>query len=95
MSYIEESFAHVLWCPFARTALTTENNETVSGAPVFNRIQWYPTSEEEKTPHDGVDERVYTVPGTECIGSACMAWRWRNHKNERGAGYCGLVGRPE
>jgi len=29
---------------------------------------------------------------TKCIGSACMAWRWKPGDNRRG--YCGLSGSP-
>lgn len=35
--------------------------------------------------------------GCRCIGSACMAWRWKNNpigKPLGTEGYCGLAGRP-
>ena len=49
------------------------------------------------------------MPGTECIASDCMAWRWSNrNKGHTGEsdqygmpievpvfGWCGLAGRPE
>ena len=40
---------------------------------------------------------------TECLGSACMAWRWDNHVDEKGVrystpsatdGHCGMAGKP-
>jgi len=38
------------------------------------------------------------VPGSNCIGSECMAWRWGFHENDKDAqitsGYCGLAGKP-
>lgn len=44
---------------------------------------------------------VFTAP-MNCLGSACMAWRWRlagpDHNIDRGdgekVGYCGKAGRP-
>ena len=46
------------------------------------------------------------VPMCRCIGSGCMAWRWKwnsdggdaveqhNKPSGEGSGYCGLAGRP-
>lgn len=51
---------------------------------------------------------IHQTPFDDCIGSACMAWRWRPGKPEvkdgaftgrmephsDGAGFCGLAGTP-
>jgi len=32
-----------------------------------------------------------------CVGSACMAWRWKRDNNDNPSskfGFCGLAGRP-
>lgn len=70
---IEEE-AKTKWCPFVRLAA---GEETPTGARLstaspagFNRIS-------------AADGSVLSTPRTaRCIGSACMAWRWRHAEFE-------------
>ncbi len=45
----------------------------------------------------GLNRPADFIPGTvNCIGSACMAWRWlTDDENQIVGGYCGLAGKPE
>lgn len=52
-----------------------------------------------RTPANRYDDRGSSlVPGTQCIASQCMAWRWDNWGVVKGApvteGYCGLAVAP-
>lgn len=94
-----EDKAKTKWCPFARIIGGKIDAAGASshrdGQTAFNRI---------------VDEAKWSVPvGGACIGSACMAWRWRTWKMGDGETYslmmadapvtpveglCGLAGSP-
>jgi hypothetical protein len=88
---LTEEEAKTKWCPFVRL----EGNESPHGRDwMTNRGEYaQPTS-----PRDALST---------CIGSACMAWRWKKRfgpdpdKPENitelppTEGYCGLAGRPE
>lgn len=74
-----EEEAKTKWCPCARVAAATTEAEPytlIRNTPAFNRIQ---------TPAEG-----RKPVGSECIASACMAWRTRtirthvNHVNRDG-----------
>lgn len=44
------------------------------------------------------NQPMFQVMPTNCIGSACMAWRWQDSASDPGDrgpyGYCGKAGKP-
>jgi len=79
-----EEEAKTKWCPFAKVVMLPEGTAAVPMGRKVTRDQ---------------DNAVRTI-GDHCIGSACMAWRWKDpttpHLDDRDAlgGYCGLAGKP-
>lgn len=57
------------------------------------KTKWCPFARIAHVSGATANSRAHNDPdlSQDCIGSACMAWRW-NH--ERGGGYCGLAGAP-
>jgi hypothetical protein len=55
-----EEEAKTKWCPYARHAYSTDRFETNPPAVSCNRML----------------EKEQQAEGCNCIGSACMAWRW-------------------
>ena len=77
-----EDEAKTKWCPFVRVSIATGGQDTYA----VNRIA-------------KLDDKdlVGNTPGTRCIASECMAWRWNpeGHIPNKGKqGYCGLAGKP-
>lgn len=88
-----EGEAKAKWCPFAR-ALTIKRSD---GAPILGNER-------------SAANRLYTSNGelitsTNCLGSACMAWRATDNEGApskpdepevatKPAGFCGLAGKP-
>ncbi len=110
---LTEAEAKTKWCPHARVRDIAfdevelrdclqampdperEDNVEVRivgpfAGPAFNRQQLSGSDE------DSPDTTM--APGSKCIGSACMAWRWRMYlqaePDQHSRGYCGLSGRP-
>ena len=58
------------------------------------------TEEEAKTKwcpfaRNGGEAGCNRLQSTECLGSACMAWRWSEEFADADTeGYCGLAGKP-
>lgn len=85
-----EEQAKTKWCPFARTV------EQWPEGPTYPRNR---VADGEK-----LDTSAQKLVGCQCIGSACMAWRWDSvgmqyaHAGyggrEPGNGHCGLAGAP-
>jgi hypothetical protein len=77
-----------MWCPFARAFIASDVAGTPDGAAGVNRIV---------DKHTLSDTGAADLIGAGCVGSMCMAWRWRSPKDEDaedGKGYCGLAGKP-
>lgn len=75
-----ESEAEVRWCPFVRMMKTEYPPEANAGVAVCA----------------AVNRRAgHSANNFNCIGSECMAWRWRTERPEETHGYCGLAGKPE
>lgn len=84
-----EEEAKTKWCPMARDR---------DGAG--NRVP-YGDADADPVPQEYARNEAMVFP---CIGSACMAWRWRNGAfplpndppsiSGRYEGYCGLAGHP-
>lgn len=72
MNALTEDEAKKRWCPFARTLYVGKAGGI---QPPSNRFS-------------NPDGQENNPPDCRCIGSACMAWRWRLS----GDGYCGLAG---
>lgn len=78
-----EGEAREKWCPFSRATseLLAKGTDVMVGAVVVNRLHV-----------------VGQAPNTcMCVGSGCMAWRWKFIKPrapQNSNGYCGLAGKP-
>lgn len=74
---MDESNAKVMWCPFSRVS-----------SPILDTTRTWGSAHPKigaETANRGGDPAL-----TRCLGSGCMAWRWRSRR--MGRGYCGLVG---
>ena len=78
-----EEEAKTKWCPFARVEMYVRG---VVGRGC-NRIVTDDHDLNEK-----IQVAINGTGGTKCIGSACMAWRWRVLGSD--LGWCGLGGKP-
>lgn len=84
---LTETEAKTKWCPFARVA-----TQYADGKPI-NRVG--SDSEESPVP---VIEMIFDE--SKCIGSDCMAWRWKTSlptsfvPKPTSTGHCGLAGTP-
>lgn len=85
-----EDEAKTKWCPFVRAVTGAIYDDGRSNhatcQPAINRI---------------VDDTKWAFPkGVACIGSACMAWRWKGKAAFEGQpieryGRCGLAGEEQ
>ncbi len=89
-----EEEAKTKWCPFARVHQRTSFDV---GAWETNSNRWA----DDEAAHP--DDMQGTQLGSNCIGSACMAWRWSHgfplpddppEISSRYHGLCGLAGKP-
>lgn len=102
-----EEEAKTKWCPFARVASPLSvrdavGKETWVGVTGANRAAHHPRVDVQ-----GIDDPG-NPPSARCIGSACMAWRWKDAPvvgrrlnpdkpapfDRAGDGFCGLAGKP-
>lgn len=81
MTALTEDDAKTRWCPAARVAPVGEQN-------LWNRSKL-------DTGLPGGTDADRHLRMSRCIGSACMAWRWKRADAPPETGYCGLAGRPE
>lgn len=92
---LTEKEAKEKWCPFARVFMGDWPQKTTGSA--CNRIM---TTEPEEG-QTSADNYILDNDN-KCIGSDCMAWRWRrryenddrDEKISHCTGYCGLAGKP-
>jgi hypothetical protein len=78
MLEMTEEEAKTKWCPFARLIAEMRSNLGNVG---------FTESHNRRATEDGDG----FPSAARCIGSSCMAWRWKS-LNE--SGYCGLAGKP-
>ena len=94
-----EEEAKTKWCPFVRGVFGKNQNDSfdLKSNTVHNRVLL-----------DTGDVGIH--PAINCIGSACMAWRWalspdkaahfnktwktKGEPEANPVGYCGLAGKP-
>lgn len=93
MSGITEADAKTKWCPFVRSSVVGTNAE--------NKLMVISNRDAAQLVEHS-DKDVFTH---NCIGSACMAWRWKHPGFDHNIigepitpveaeGFCGLAGRP-
>ncbi len=87
-----EDEAKTKWCPMVRVLMSSKDGNSFE--PSFNRMV---LEDDPQTPRIG--------GAMNCIGSACMMWRWQTDPDGRQMmkatdippskiGYCGLAGEP-
>lgn len=100
MTLLTEQEAKQKWCPQARVvpAIMRDGHMVRSAdVPAHNRVQ------EQGIPDD---EQPTTHAAMNCMGPACMAWRWETRVTpvqhleidpveKTGRGWCGIAGKPE
>lgn len=93
-----EDEANTKWCPFARVIEADMKRgggyQHPAQQTAYNRLNVYGIG--ERGTADTIPKAAWTRAAN-CIGSACMAWRWEHDQpyhppSERG--FCGLAGRP-
>lgn len=84
---VTEKEAAQKWCPFARVITTVDGEPTIDAC---NRVCEIETV-------NGIAAGVNRIGPANCVGSACMAWKFTTYteKSNGGAklGYCALAGR--
>jgi len=80
---LTEAEAKTKWCPHARVIVPITEAET---------------NEMVDTATGNRIDNGKVPKNSKCIGSSCMAWRWRMYlqaePDQHSRGYCGLSGRP-